>query len=101
MVLSSDMKTIPRSTVQYGACPGIIIVMAGLCGEAEFMPGAIVRKFFVLFLFVLIIALPGVLYAKSYYVAPNGDDGNPGTIEAPFASVNKAHDNGNLHSRET
>jgi hypothetical protein len=51
------------------------------------------RKFFLLFIPVLIAALPGILYAQTYYVAPDGDDGNPGTIEAPFATLKKAHDN--------
>ena len=67
-----------------------------LARRCEFMSGAIVRKFFVLFLFILTVIVPGVLRSKSYYVAPGGDNGNPGTIEAPFASLKKAHDNGNL-----
>ncbi len=57
------------------------------------MRGLILKKYFFIFLYVIISALPGILYAKSYYVAPDGDDGNPGTIEAPFATVKKAHDN--------
>ncbi len=67
-----------------------------LARRCEFMSGAIVRKFFVLFLFILTVIVPGVLRSKSYYVAPGGDNGNPGTIEAPFASIKKAHDIGNL-----
>ncbi len=46
-----------------------------------------------LFFSVISIFFPGVSHSKIYYVAPNGDDENPGTIEAPFASVKKAHDN--------
>lgn len=42
---------------------------------------------------VITAALPGILYAETYYVAPGGDDGNPGTIDAPFATVKMAHDN--------
>ena len=57
------------------------------------MLDVISRKLFLLFLFVITAALPGILYAKTYYVAPDGDDGNPGTIEAPFATLTKAHDN--------
>ncbi len=55
-------------------------------------------KIFLLFLFVVAAALPEMLYAKSYYVAPGGDDGNTGTIDAPFATVKRAHDNGALQS---
>ncbi len=57
------------------------------------MFGVISRKFFIIFLSVITAALPGILYAKTYYVAPGGDDGYPGTIEEPFATVEKAHDN--------
>ncbi len=57
------------------------------------MLGVISRKVFLLFLLAITAALPRILYARAYYVAPNGNDGNPGTIEAPFASVKKAHDN--------
>lgn len=83
----------PPSTPQKGR---VIIVDPRLYGNAEFICGDGLKKFFLLFLFVLIIAQPGVLYAKAYYVAPSGDDANPGTIEAPFATVKKAHDNDNL-----
>jgi signal peptidase I len=57
------------------------------------MCGVILRKFSFIFLSVITATLPGVLYAKTYYISPSGDDGNPGTIEAPFATVKKAHDN--------
>jgi hypothetical protein len=33
---------------------------------------------------------------ETYYVAPDGVEGNPGTIEAPFASVQEAHDHADL-----
>lgn len=56
------------------------------------------KKLFFIFLSVIVASLPGVLYAQTYYVAPapDGDDGNPGTIEAPFATIKKAHDNAAL-----
>ena len=57
------------------------------------MPGLISRNFFLLFLSLIATVLPGILHAKTYYVAPDGDDGNPGTLEAPFATITKAHDN--------
>jgi hypothetical protein len=60
------------------------------------MIGIISRKFFFILLSVITAAVPGILYAETYYVAPDGDDGYPGTIEAPFATVKKAHDNGDL-----
>ena len=60
------------------------------------MLGISSKKFFLIFLSVVTAALPEVLYAETYYVAPGGDDGNPGTIEAPFATVKKAHDNEDL-----
>ena len=62
----------------------------------EFIYGVSLKKIFVFFLLVLIAALPEILYAKSYYVAPYGNDGSPGTIDAPFATVQRAHDNGEL-----
>jgi hypothetical protein len=54
--------------------------------------GVGLKKIIVFFLVVFAAALPRILLAKSFYVAPNGDDGNPGTIDAPFATVKKAHD---------
>jgi len=54
---------------------------------------SISRKDCLIFLSVVTTFFPGTLYAKTYYVAPGGDDGHPGTIEAPFATVQKAHDN--------
>jgi hypothetical protein len=30
--------------------------------------------------------------AATYYVAPNGSDGNPGTLASPFATLQKGHD---------
>lgn len=32
------------------------------------------------------------VYHKSYYVATNGNDNNSGTLEKPFASIQKAQD---------
>lgn len=60
------------------------------------MLSTILTRFLFILLPVSTIFLPGLLFAKTYYVAPNGDDGNPGTIEAPFATVKKAHDNESL-----
>lgn len=57
------------------------------------MLSVIYRKLFLLVMPVIIAALPAILYAETFYVAPDGDDGNPGTIEAPFATIKKAHDN--------
>lgn len=39
--------------------------------------------------FVVVLALPGArpAVAMEYYVAPNGNDGNSGTIDQPFASI--------------
>jgi hypothetical protein len=52
--------------------------------------GVGLKKIIVFFLVVFAAALPRILLAKSFYVAPNGDDGNPGTIDAPFATVKKS-----------
>jgi hypothetical protein len=41
----------------------------------------------ILFLFLFI---PIILSAASYYVAPTGNDSNPGTISQPFFTLNKA-----------
>lgn len=49
-----------------------------------------------LLLFVIAAGLGDKAQAKTYYVAPSGDDGDPGTIEAPFATIQKAHDNDSL-----
>ena len=32
----------------------------------------------------------GSMEARSYYVAPNGDDSNPGTLQKPFATLQRA-----------
>lgn len=43
-------------------------------------------------IFLLVVALCTMhLNAKNYYVATDGNDNNLGTIEAPFATLNKAH----------
>src|SRR6266446_8411006 len=34
------------------------------------------------------LALPGL--GQPYYVAPSGSDGNPGTLEKPFATIQRA-----------
>jgi len=40
------------------------------------------------FLFLLVAATAAS--AAEFYVAPNGDDGNPGTTERPFATLGRA-----------
>ena len=37
-------------------------------------------------------ARTGMVLAATYYVAPGGDDGGPGTLEKPFATLQKAAD---------
>jgi hypothetical protein len=44
----------------------------------------------VLILAALMLAPPGVMRAADLYVAPNGDDANPGTEAQPFARVPRA-----------
>jgi hypothetical protein len=58
-------------------------------------------SFLFFFLGIVFIGLPTGALAKSYYVAPNGNDSNPGTIDAPFATINKAHDNDALQPGDT
>ena len=44
-----------------------------------------------LFIFIALISL--FLYhgqAKEYYISPSGEDSNKGTIESPFATIQKA-----------
>jgi hypothetical protein len=43
------------------------------------------RRFSIILLFLAAFASPS--YALSYYVAPGGNDANPGTLEKPFASL--------------
>lgn len=38
----------------------------------------------------LVLALAGPVLAAEFFVAPGGDDGNPGTRERPFASIGRA-----------
>lgn len=46
-------------------------------------------SFFSFFLCLCAAILPGTGYA-AWFVAPNGNDGNDGTIERPFATVQRA-----------
>src|SRR5436309_1958329 len=39
---------------------------------------------------LLQIAFASRLLAQPYYVAPAGSDGNPGTLEKPFATIQQA-----------
>ncbi|HOZ45140.1 MAG TPA: right-handed parallel beta-helix repeat-containing protein [Candidatus Hydrogenedentes bacterium] len=41
---------------------------------------------------LLLIALAGVAESRSFYVALDGDDANPGTEEAPYATVSRVRD---------
>lgn len=41
-------------------------------------------------LFLLLPAIAGTAIAQPYYVAPSGQDANPGTLEKPFASLQRA-----------
>jgi hypothetical protein len=50
-------------------------------------------KNFVRFTWALVLLLwPGISLATEFYVAPDGDDTNPGTIESPFATVTRAQE---------
>lgn len=40
----------------------------------------------------LLFGLGNTVSAATYFVAPNGDDSQPGTIDKPFASLQKGHD---------
>lgn len=60
------------------------------------MLGTLNKILFFLVLTAITASSPGFLYANTYYVSPNGDDANSGTIEAPFATIQKAHDNVSL-----
>jgi hypothetical protein len=41
-------------------------------------------------LFVLLPVLGVPAFTQPYYVAPTGNDANPGTLEKPFASLQRA-----------
>lgn len=41
---------------------------------------------------LLLLILCGALNATDYYVSPGGDDANPGTLEAPFKTIDAARD---------
>ncbi len=44
------------------------------------------------FLFLALSSLVSTAQAATYYVAPNGSNSSPGTLSAPFATLQKAHD---------
>src|SRR5437016_586929 len=44
------------------------------------------------FLLLGLFSLAAVTHAATYYVAPSGSNSNPGTLAAPFATLQKAHD---------
>lgn len=43
--------------------------------------------------FLLILSLSGSCFAKEYFVAPDGDDANDGSITSPFRDIEKAFSN--------
>jgi hypothetical protein len=48
------------------------------------------RRLYSFFLFTFLFTVPAVLYCQStFYVAPDGDDSNPGTYTSPFRTVSK------------
>jgi len=42
--------------------------------------------------FILFLLIHFSLYGKDYYISPDGSDDNPGTKDAPFATLDKARD---------
>lgn len=44
------------------------------------------------FLFAFLLSLPVTAFAGEIFVAPNGSDSNPGTAEAPYATMERARD---------
>jgi len=49
-------------------------------------------KQYLLTVITLALLAPMRMWAVDYYVAPNGDDDNAGTFEAPYATIQKAAD---------
>lgn len=45
-------------------------------------------SFRVFICFWAILLSTAALFGKAYYVAPDGDDANPGSLEQPFATIN-------------
>ncbi len=41
---------------------------------------------------VWILMLTNLLYSETYYVSPEGNNDNTGSIDSPFASLQKGHD---------
>jgi len=50
------------------------------------------RLMFILRTACLVLGGAGVLTAATFFVAPDGDDSAPGTIDKPFATMQKGHD---------
>ncbi|MBN2037676.1 MAG: right-handed parallel beta-helix repeat-containing protein, partial [Chitinispirillaceae bacterium] len=44
------------------------------------------------YVIILCVSAVGVIFAETYYIAPNGNDSHPGTIDEPFASLGKGCD---------
>ena len=55
-------------------------------------PGIDAMKHTPTFLTALLLALPAWLHAAEFHVAPTGNDANPGTMEKPFATLERARD---------
>jgi len=49
------------------------------------------NKFTKVILAVIIFISSNILYSENYYVDPGGDDNSDGTIDFPFATIQKAH----------
>jgi len=43
-------------------------------------------------LIIILIFINKLTIAENYFISPNGDDDNVGTIDMPFASIQKGHD---------
>ena len=52
----------------------------------------ILKPFLIGFGILFWISACSLAQAATYYVSPNGNNANPGTISQPFATLQKAHD---------
>jgi len=68
-----------------------IFVKFTLMKTSLFLKSALTRLFFVAAVIVVIIVYGQKVWAQ-YYVAPSGDDNNPGTLQQPFKTIQKAAD---------
>jgi parallel beta-helix repeat protein len=44
-------------------------------------------RVYLIFIYLLILTFPSLLFAKDYYVSPSGSDLNPGTLSSPFQTI--------------